>query len=205
MLISDTKRFIFVHITKTAGTSIRRCLAPYALARPGKVYSLLRYFDLPHDYRHYRFGRHDYLVVAERKMPAEKYKSYTRIAFVRNPWDRLVSGYFGYYTEHQGQRRKKAMTFMEFIEWQNQRQNQQYRRIVNSQGELDCDFIGRYESIGQDCGRLGELLGIDIELPHANKSARRNKDYREYYDDHSFKFVCEHWAKDIELLGYKFD
>lgn len=205
MLISDNKRFVFVHIAKTAGTSIRGCLEPYAMARPGKLYSLLRQFDLPRDYRRYRFRRHDSLSIAERKMPARLYHSYTKFAFVRNPWDRLVSGYFGYYTFSKGERHKKTMTFSEFIEWQQGRDNQQYLRIINSSGNLDLDFMGRYENIHQDCKELGLLLGIDISLPHENKSARSKKDYREYYDDTSYKFVCENWAKDIELLGYKFD
>ena len=34
MVISDSKRFIFVHIQKTAGSSIRRLLQPYAVEAP---------------------------------------------------------------------------------------------------------------------------------------------------------------------------
>ncbi len=205
MLISDSKKFIFVHISKTAGTSIRSVLNQYAIEKPGKFYSFLRYFDLPRDYHHYRFRKHDYLDVAERKLPEHIYQDYLKIGFVRNPWDRLVSGYFGYFTLEPGENEKPPMTFMQFLNRQKHRKNYQLKCIVNKNGNIDLDFMGRFENLAQDCQRLSEILGINIQLPHRNKSSNRHTDYRQYYDQESYDFVCENWSKDIELLGYKFE
>jgi len=48
MIISDKKRFIFVHIPKTAGSSIKSALSPYSIEKPHSRRSwILRHFNLP--------------------------------------------------------------------------------------------------------------------------------------------------------------
>ena len=210
MLISDQKKFIFVHITKTAGTSIRAALEPYAIDAPtSKWHSFLRRFDLPKDYRQFKFPRHAFLSAADKKLPTDLYQSYFKFAVVRNPWDRLVSSYhsdFGLKKERNPDRKyKEPIGFYEYLQKQRKRKNFQLERITNLEGKVDLDFMLRFEQLSSDVKILADKLGVDIELPHRNHSLREKKSYQDYYDAQSREFVAEHWRSEIELLDYQFD
>jgi chondroitin 4-sulfotransferase 11 len=74
MLISTEKKFLFFHIQKTAGSSIARLLKSQAP-----------------DTRPF-LGQHDHALWAKKHLASE-WDDYYKFAFVRNPWDRLVSWY----------------------------------------------------------------------------------------------------------------
>ena len=210
MLISDSKKFIFVHISKTAGTSIRAALNPHCISVPSdKWHSFLRRFDLPKNYQRFKFSKHAFLSDAQRKVPTDIYQSYFKFAVVRNPWDRLVSGYHSEYGLKEGRnpnkKYKDPIGFENYLRRQKRRRNYQYLRISNSAGEIDLDFMLRFENLNADIDSLAEKLNIEIDLPHKNTSFRNKAVYQEYYDQHTRDFVSEHWAQDIELLDYDFD
>jgi hypothetical protein len=95
--------------------------------------------------------------------------------------------------------------FPEYIDWEIQR-NKRFQHIflLDKDGELKIDFLGRLENLPEDYQRLCTLIGIDgPELPHRNQN--RFREYHEFYDDATRNKVTEFWAKDIELLGYDFD
>lgn len=207
MLISDSKRFVFIHVPKCAGTSMEAALAPHALPLPrSKWYSLLRRLDLPRDYRRFKFGRHAPLRLVERKMPRRAYESYFKFAFVRNPWDRLVSEYNR--TLHEGGRRRHRrvrgmVSFMEYLRWQSRRPAaHQYHLLVDSSGAVGVDFVGRFETLETDFDHVRERIDVDCALPHLKAYAHPH--YREYYDDEARAYVRRHWARDIEAFGYEF-
>tara|TARA_Y100000296_G_C5113224_1_gene226261 strand:- start:166 stop:903 length:738 start_codon:yes stop_codon:yes gene_type:complete len=95
-VISTEHKFVFVHIPKTGGTSIKHRLQIYSdhpLDHPSLEHRLL-YFSRPtaleldssiHDVVHRPSLSSEFI------HPAEEYFKFT---FVRNPWDRLVSYYF---------------------------------------------------------------------------------------------------------------
>ncbi len=102
MLISNSHNFIFIHIYKNAGTSIKAALKPFATSMfqerlngiahypvLGNLASLLMRFD--------RFSPAPYPShVSARRIVSElgdTYRSYFSFAFVRNPWDWQVSLY----------------------------------------------------------------------------------------------------------------
>jgi hypothetical protein len=69
------------------------------------------------------------------------------------------------------------------------------RRIV--------DFVGRYESLSADFDRVMRHLGLELTLPHLNRTS--HGDYRAYYSDEARRRVAELWAVDIANFGYEFD
>ncbi len=207
MLISDEKAFVFVHIEKTAGTSITSALLPHSLGQPsGKWASLRRAFGLPRDYHGYKFPMHGGLIEAEKKLPPVLYKRYYKFAFVRNPWDRLVSEYNAAIKKNRRRRHQKikAMAnFSEYVDYEIRRDKlQQHPLILNSSGEIGLDYTGRFENLVDDFNHVCETLDLEVRLEKLN--AFQHVDYQQYYDQATQDKVRHHWARDIELLGYDF-
>ena len=204
MLISDKDEFIFIHIPKTAGSSIRKLLLPRAIKNPtSRLSSALKRFDLPKDYRKFRFGLHYSLLEAQLKLPDEVFESYKKIAFVRNPWDRMVSSFA--YKVHGTKDKKRTISysFEEFIKSQANRKNQS-DYLLDKNGDLGCDFIGRFESLDEDYLRMQAFL--NIELPPLTKLnvSKRSGAYRDYYTQSTRDLVAQYYKNDIELFGYQF-
>ena len=96
-LVSDSHKFIFIHVPKTAGTSIRSVLQDYCIED----------HELVDTYTGSSWGP-DYRTLFESKdvsletslqtrarIGQEKFDEYLKFAVVRNPWDREIS-YFCY-------------------------------------------------------------------------------------------------------------
>ena len=96
MLVSRSHSFAFVHVPKTAGSSIHMALSRYAiradeyppnrwLARIGIPVN--RFAPWPYT----KFRTHTPAAVLQAWLPAEVFAELFSFAFVRNPWDLLVS------------------------------------------------------------------------------------------------------------------
>jgi len=208
MLISDRHQFVFVHIRKAAGTSLRQILERVSLPKNNQLwYKLLSRNGFAVDYHKHSFRKHANLIEAQRSMSADKFKQYFKFAVVRNPWDRLVSEYEYIKTQPAHSRFKKLATlsFAEFVAYQSQRPAaHQINALRLSDGQLGCDFIGKLETLQQSLKVVGVKIGVDFSaLPHANQVDRR--DYRTYYDTSLQIQVEKLWQVDIEAFQYDFD
>lgn len=206
MLISDDKRFLFIHVPRTGGTSVAAALQSLALARPPAGWaSLLRCLRLPCAYRRVRFGRHCSLRSAQALLPAGLFASCFKFAFVRDPWDRIASAYAALLRDpnHRRHRRAARLGFGAYVEREAPRVlKNQVDLLVDSTGRLGVDFVGRFETLAQDFAAVCERLGARAELPHLNGGDRR--DYRSFYDGASRDAVRRHWSRDIDAFGYEF-
>lgn len=135
-------------------------------------------------------------------------------AFVRNPYDRLVSGFF--YLKEGGinkMDRKWAkdnvqpFTFEGFVkkldsvlDWFHF--TPQYYFITRN-GKIAVDFLGRFERINEDFQALCEKLGEDATFHKDNTS--RHEDYRQYYTKELQDIVYDTYKKDFELFNYKYE
>ncbi|MBN1147305.1 MAG: sulfotransferase family 2 domain-containing protein [Anaerolineales bacterium] len=209
MLISHSHRFIFIHIYKVAGMSVRNALDAYA-TKPDIVNRLFYKLGLKiaSPFQPCRmFPFHARAKLLKQGLPARIYDTYYKFAFVRNPWDWQVSLYHFMLqdpTHFQHELLKSMSGFGEYIEWRvSEDKNLQKDFVTDDNGKLIVDFVGRYERLADDFRRVCAALKIDATLPHINRSS--HKDYRSYYDERSRKMVEEHFAEDIELFGYSFD
>jgi len=148
-----------------------------------------------------------------------------RFAFVRNPWDRLVSCYaekirddgdeenftngvsnvlrpFGVF--HRG------MSFEDFTSaavgiadnladphWRSQ-----FTFLVDGRGRMPMDFIGRFENLEDDVAQLSVRIGAELKLPHL--LASKHEHYRDYYSRALREKVRERYLRDINMFGYAF-
>ena len=215
MVISYTRRFIFIHIYKVAGSSITDALAPYAhspqmtlLGRVGRRAGLGTKLILPR-YKAREFDKHIRAAELQAALPSCVYDSFYKFAFVRNPWDWQVSLYSYMIREdrprhEQRELVKKLSGFEEYLEWRIANDLKlQKGFLYDERGRLLVDFVGRFERIEADLRTVCARLGIRARLPHVNATSHR--DYRTYYTPRTRKLVEENWREDVELFRYNFE
>lgn len=74
--------------------------------------------------------------------------------------------------------------------------------VCNVDGEVVLDFVGRFESLAADVGRVLERLRLQAELPRLNQTG--SSAYRSLFSDAGKQRVAELWAEDIERFEYRF-
>jgi len=199
--ISDRHKCIFIHIPRSAGTSIKE-----ALELQGRGHLPWQYY---------------YLVYPD------KWDSYLKFAIVRNPWDRVVSAYnyakmgksywhdnLNRFAPHPDYELLSKKTFTECCEILKNRRNvlkdkawhPQHLWIAktdNSTYPIMVDVILNYENLENDFQVLCEKFAItNINLPRLNLSNR--EECRTCYTEETKKIIEEVYATDIELFKYKF-
>jgi hypothetical protein len=212
MLFSYERSFIFIHVDKAAGSSIERALLRYA--HPKSTSRLRRRLvwlgtvnRLGCLYRAVEFPEHIAARAVKRCLPPAVYDAAFKFAFVRNPWDRLVSRYT-YLLRSEGHHRhrfvKRLKGFEEYLDWEIRRGKMfQHEYVTDASGKLIVDFVGYFERLNEDFARVCARLGVQVTLPHANVSSHR--DYRTYYTPATRELVARHFQQDLELFGYEFD
>lgn len=211
MLISYSHQFIFVHVYKVAGTSVRHSLSPYA--RDPERYLPSRLFKRLSGHRVLpqrglvALTTHSSARKIKQALPLDVFEQFYKFAFVRNPWDWQVSLYHFMLKErshHQHDLMKLQQSFDQYIEWRvNEDRRLQKDFVVNENGELIVDFIGRYETLEQDFAAVCDQVGLKYHLPHLNTSSHR--DYKALYTPKTSALVAEAFREDIEFFGYTFD
>jgi len=209
MLISYEHKFAFIHVPKTGGSSIRRVLIPFAVDPLTMLENRLLNMVGIHvnhfgPYQRKWLRGHDSALTLCQNLPAPVFQDLFKFAFVRNPWDVLVSLYHFIPTRPKHRYREKVarMSFDEFVhEWVG-RVNQSHM-VCDQNGNLLVDYVGRFERLGDDFDEVLKHIDIEASLGHFNRS--KHKDYRQYYSDQLAEYVAAQLSEDITRFGYSFD
>lgn len=211
MIISYEKNFLFVHVPKTAGTSIRAALTPYE-HRTSHLWEnrLLQRVGIRVNhispYLRKRFRFHSTALEIHRNLPQNVFDQLFKFAFVRNPWDLLVSLYSFIPTRptNRHSARVARMSFEAFLnEWTQRPEISQRAFLYDRQGRCLVDFVGRFENLRADFAGICQRIGISSDLGHANGS--QHGDYRDMYDTKLRTLVARRLAEDIDTFGYDFE
>lgn len=228
-MISDKHECIFVHVPKTGGQSVETVfLELNGLDWSTRGELLMRSNPDPArgPVRLAHLTAREY--VDCEYVGEERFKRYFKFSFVRNPWDRLVSAYR--YLGLDGRQEFRAFVSDSLAAIHD---HSEIARVMTPQidfltdpaGNIVVDFVGRFETLGDDFGVVSRTLDLgEIALPHRNAEsltsssrlrrwlgARRRSDkaerrpYQHYYDDELRERVAEFYSADIDRLGYSFD
>jgi len=169
MVVCHTRKIIFIHIPKTAGSSIEHLL------RDEGKYEL--------DFIGVRNGRstHHYMGIELKLILKELYPTYYKFSFVRNPYDRLISEYFWCRINNVGHKFNK--TFDEFLDYvEDVIKNKKFFKPIENDhfipqysflffnNKLLVNNIFKYEDIETVIPLIKKRLKIKTVLQHLNKS-----------------------------------
>lgn len=230
-MISRQKNFVFVHIPKTAGTSVEEALLPFTEGASGGKQAVLisrnwNPFKGPPWLQHLTASEY-----VSRGF-VDSLDGFRTFSFVRNPWARLVSEYNSKGPSWRMRLLNIPWTFENFVlkclpQWWEDNYFRghdnfrhilpQYRFLTNDNNTVIVDHILRMENLEVGFQQVTDQLGLPgVLLPHERRSPNRSPldgsrlltsscHYSEYYTPETKRFVEEFYKKDIELLGYEFE
>jgi len=216
MLLCLRYKFLFVHIPKTGGTSIRVALRRYKWQDPYRIplFLLSRLSSLTGHRLACKLPRHAKAIAAHEMLPRDLYQQLFKFAFVRNPWDLQVSSF--HHVQRERPHLLKGVTdFESFLRMKLSRGRgyvyhfdvsiePQSDYVVDIHRNLIVDFIGRYERFESDFEEACNRIGVPCSgLPHRRQATDRSA-YRKYYNDATAQLIAEHFKSDIEMFGYSF-
>ena len=205
--VNDEYKFVYFHVPKTGGCSIKKVLLKYQRSDPTA--------DL-----HWRLKGHcRYSRVLETFPHTE---DYFKFAIIRNPWDRFVSAFLflkkgglgGVYPddfkykqmiEDNGGDMKSFLKSGFDFKSRIIHMKSQHVFLCDKKLNLKTDYLGEYTTLQKDFDKICDSLKIKREiLPHTNKTRKNSEHYTEYYDEETKRIVAEKYAKDIKLFSYEF-
>ncbi len=215
MIISRGRRYIFVHIPKTGGTSMALALEARAMKDD------LMLGDTPKAQKRRRrvkgarargrLWKHSTLTDIDGLISAAEARDFFTFTLVRNPWDRVVSYYHWLRAQSFDHPAVRAAQQLDFADFLHDRQvaaslaRHPYASYMRDADGVECaDLYIRLEHLAADIAPLEAHLGFTLDIPHVNRSARSG-DYRTAYDPESRDLVGHLCAEDIARFGYSFE
>jgi len=226
-IVSDDRKFIYFVVQKVACSSIKTALLPlFYVSTDG--FRTTRNDGTTGLRIHKLFDRSDYQIrrtqlIAELN---DHYGDYFKFAFVRNPWDRLVSCYCQKLNPN-GPGLKlpvendielyPGMSFPAFVEAVHAIPDGEANPHFQSQHMVICgpgqdkpilaDFVGRFENLAEDFDVVAQRISGHqrLQLPHVLRSrSRESRPYADFYDHRLRDLVHERFQEDIEIFGYSY-
>jgi hypothetical protein len=162
--------------------------------------------------------------------PSALYPGLFSFAFVRNPWDRLVSCYrdkimgevsdFTSFDASRGVAHclarfdvfRAGMSFDAFVDAvaavpddeADDHFRSQHTFVTNASGAIAIDYVGRFESLARDFRHVCERLDLpSVALPRVQAARSRGR-YTDYYSSRARRIVADRFRQDVSLFGYEF-
>lgn len=185
----DTHSAIFIHIPKAAGSAVGEAI--YGHDRPG----------------HFPITRYQRLL-------GNSINDYLTFTFVRQPEDRFISAYNYLLDKPKNPSdvkfaRDVLMQFDGIDDFVARYLNEEtlfshvhffpQTHFLESDGILNVDFIGRYESIEGDFAKLCSILNINARLEAKNVTIKKTVSELSVASREKLRVL---YSKDFKLLGY---
>ena len=213
MIISHRHSFIFFHLQKTAGSSMAKALC-HCLGKEDEVYGYEDFFERDKLIREGELHKHSPCYKVRDIVGDPLYKGYYKFAFVRNPYDTFVSLYHWWqktvpWDENslRASRIWKTNSFSTFCERYHQIVQPYdflYDKKLIGKDSLQVDFVGRFENLNSDFGKVCEAIGIPRKKLEKTNSSSRAKNYRVYYDEESIQHIKSKYKRELKAFNYKF-
>ena len=161
MIVSDEHKFLFLSIPKTASGVTQDWFQRFGWCPS-------------------RMAAHNHLTIDQMikhpKVGIEKWNTYQKITFRRNPWDRYVSLWL--WVRRFNRKNPKARKFLNFVDYINGGgENGQHQRdfIFDKEGNVIMDFVGCFETLMDSLNDMADFLELPrpTHVGHTNKNANK--------------------------------
>lgn len=198
MIYSATGSFLFVHISRCAGTLISNTL-----------------------YQHFpdckQLGIQHAPCAQALPILQTEFENLYKFSVVRNPWERLASWYeltnqtlakthndkqtlwadFGHFLDHW---LSETMN----IQGKDRPVQSQLAMLTDAGGNVLVDKICRFEALPQELNEVGQRLNVQFQLEQ-KINASSTCHYSHYYNDENKTKVAIACQDDIDYFDYRFD
>jgi hypothetical protein len=228
--INHELKSIFIHIPKTGGSYIGPTLVKYygfksylniiRTRRPDHKEicgeNNIKTFDSKYDYSFFNktIGILNYCKTSEflnknMDMTPEKWITYKKFCFIRNPYDRILSGW-----EHIRQVFNYNMTLQEYLIKKNINVSDieyghiyfsQKRQIEDINGTCGVDIIGRFEYLEQDFIKILNEIGI-THIKHVTIKVNVSRPYKTniiILNINTIQLINRIFKDDFDVFHYK--
>lgn len=186
--VNKEEKPLYIHINKTAGSSIAKSLNITEIHHTLEEYEIL--FEK-------QFGK---------PIPS----SIEIVASIRNPFDKIASQYFYRIKTNQNQLGQNTLPFDEWVRLAFDKKDPFYRdweRMFDTQNSWIKNSknhpisIIRFENLNEDFIAIAKKYNGNT-LTWKKKSS--NKNYKECYSDYSRNIIAKEFKEDLERFNYSF-
>jgi chondroitin 4-sulfotransferase 11 len=216
--INHDKKALFIHIPKTGGSYIAEVLS--------KNYGFKNYYLQRYDHKAFCNGKDKSVDKHENKihgtlmyyktskninkimgMTEEKWNTYFIFTFVRNPYDRIVSGW-NYINRYN-------IPFNNYLDFHRIANSYDYwhvfmsqtRHLISNNGKIHkMGYIGKFEDMENDLQHILHQIGFNniTHIPF-KKNSKSHNDYKTYYThEEVLRKVNVLIKEDLENLDYSY-
>lgn len=210
-MVFHNHKTLFLHIGKTAGTSVERWLGD-GVVLDHSVADYDRIFG--YDPKTHIYLQHANAAFARRLLGEELFNSYYKFSVVRNPFERLVSVYYYVYESHNASFGSFENYILKLPSRMADRaiRNGSHHASQLSYTHLDgvqiSDYIAHFETLPNSLEPVSHRLGITSELGQAN-TARfypwGDTPVAEHYTNEMRDIVLENLEEEFACYGYSTD
>jgi hypothetical protein len=217
MIFSERYNFLYIAVPKTSTTFTSKVISKLCEHANDKtlMVSNVKNKNCHNYYKHTEYSKLDIDF-------AKKFDF--KFAFIRNPYDIVVSWCF-YYLQKKGDKKELQKiikfygnkflsgSFKDFVKYAPDFIFRSQLDFIERE-DISLNFVGRYENLKQDLGYCFNKIfknqnnyydyvnEVDLDSTTYNKT--KHKHYTEYYDDETKEIVAKKYAKDLEYFGYEF-
>ena len=191
MIISHSSKIIFIHIQRTGGSSIINLLKQHL----GEEIEIVAQHGNARSEENHLLKSHN---------------TYFTFAFVRSPWERILSWYLLINKESQENIEKEKIKFERFLASDSAFKSgdphfhyNQLDYITDKEGHLYTDKIYRFENYKSEIESLQKTLNLPV-VDAQKMNSTWDKEYRDYYTKNSQELIANKCKKDIEYFNYSF-
>ncbi len=202
MIWSPSRKFCFVHISKTGGTSIEAAYTPHLRFGDVILAALPEGIDVWYG-RHLSVGKHTPARRMRLLAGRPTYNAMLSVAVLRDPLERMVSYYRWIHSyPHSGRREsdlREITAFEPFAEKVAGFMLHQSDMVTDpNSGEVIVSHLIPFRRLAEGWAGVAARLGIEAPLPHVNASSGQ---VRIEVPPAAAAMIRETFARDVELFA----